>query len=145
VNAPTLFLETGCGTGGSLQLWRKYFGPHVQIIGIDVNPQCTAFEEDQIAVIAANGVYMVEDLHTAYWDEYGGGLHRAGSFIELCKTLLDELNAETSRGALPRTAFTRSTQSMNFYTSLAVFERGRVPAKQALIVPSPPDEPADLR
>ena len=27
--------------------------------------------------LSKNGVYMVEDLHTAYWDEYGGGLGRA--------------------------------------------------------------------
>ena len=30
------------------------------------------------------GIYMVEDLHTAYWEEYGGGLSRDGTFIEKC-------------------------------------------------------------
>src|SRR2546427_93714 len=48
-----------------------------------------------------NGVYMVEDLHTAYWDEYEGGLRKLSTFIELCKDLIDELNANHSRGALP--------------------------------------------
>jgi cephalosporin hydroxylase len=43
--------------------------------------------------IAKNGIYMVEDLHTAYWDEYEGGLHKPATFIELCKNLIDELNA----------------------------------------------------
>jgi hypothetical protein len=38
---------------------------------------------------------------------------------------LDELNADHTRGALPPTEFTRSTVSMHFYDSLAIFERGR--------------------
>ena len=29
--------------------------------------------------MSKNGAYMVEDLHTAYWDEYEGGHARAGS------------------------------------------------------------------
>jgi hypothetical protein len=72
-----------------------------------------------------NGVYLVEDLHTAYWDEFGGGLKREGTFIEVCKGLIDELNAEWTRDALPATEFTHSTLSMHFYDSMAVFERGR--------------------
>ncbi len=79
-----------------------------------------------------SGVYLVEDLHTAYWDEYEGGVGRKGSFIELCKHLLDELNADWSRGFLPPTEFTRMTLSMHFYDSMAVFERGRIPAKSSI-------------
>jgi len=41
-----------------------------------------------------NGIYMVEDLHTAYWEEYEGGLRKSSTFIELCKNLIDELNAD---------------------------------------------------
>jgi SAM-dependent methyltransferase len=86
---------------------------------------------------AANGVYMVEDLHTAYWDEFGGGLRRQGSFIEITKHLIDELNADHSRNALPPTPFTRATQSIHFYDSLIAFERGRTLAKSAPMVPPP--------
>jgi hypothetical protein len=67
---------------------------------------------------------MVEDLHTAYWDEFEGGLRKPSTFIELCKNLIDELNADHSRGALPPTEFTKSTLSMHFYDSVAVFELG---------------------
>ncbi|HET6183450.1 MAG TPA: hypothetical protein VFA03_07625 [Acetobacteraceae bacterium] len=78
-----------------------------------------------------NGAYLVEDLHACYWPEFGGGLRREGSFLELCKALLDELNADLSRGAVRPTDFTRSTLSMHFYDSLAVFERGRHLPKHA--------------
>jgi hypothetical protein len=77
------------------------------------------------------GIYMVEDLHTAYWQEFEGGLHRQDSFIEHCKGLIDELNADHTRAALPPTPFTRSTLSMHFYDSVVVFERGRHLRKHA--------------
>lgn len=34
------FLEIGVSEGGSLEVWRKYFGPGATIFGIDVNPHC---------------------------------------------------------------------------------------------------------
>jgi hypothetical protein len=170
VNRPLIFLEIGCGLGGSAQMWRRYFGTEALIVGIDMNPECRSFEEDQIRIrigsqsdtaflqqvldefgapdivlddgshrmsdvvetfrflyprMSPSGAYLVEDLHTAYWEEYGGGLKREGTFIELCKGLIDELNADWSRSALPPTEFTHSTASMHFYDSMAVFERGR--------------------
>jgi len=77
------------------------------------------------------GVYAVEDLHTAYWEEFGGGARREGSFIELSKSLVDELNADHARGQVPVTDFTKTTLSMHFYDSVVVFERGRHLKKHA--------------
>ncbi len=170
VNRPAFFLEIGAGRGGSAQMWKRYLGPHAQIVSIDINPECREFEEDQIAFrigsqsdlsflakvleefgtpnivlddgshqmsdvietfrflyprTASDGVYLVEDLHTAYWSEFGGGLKQEGSFIELAKELVDELNADWTRGELAPTGFTRSTLSMHFYDSMVIFERGR--------------------
>jgi SAM-dependent methyltransferase len=176
VNRPMVFVEIGCGEGGSLQLWKRYLGPFAQIVGIDIAPIAKTFEEEQIAVrigdqrdtgflrevldefsapdvvlddgshvmadvrasfeflyprVATGGVYVVEDLHTAYWDEFGGGLRRDGSFIELCKSLVDHLNADHVRGAMEPTEFTRTTLSMHFYDSVVAFERGRHVKKHA--------------
>src|SRR5690348_5206713 len=50
VGAPALFVEIGCGQGGSLQLWKRYLGPHAQIVGLDIREECTTYEEPQIAV-----------------------------------------------------------------------------------------------
>ena len=44
-------LEIGVFQGGSLQMWREYFGPGAQIVGIDVDPRCQQFEEAQISVM----------------------------------------------------------------------------------------------
>ena len=174
---PILFIEIGCGAGGSLSMWKRYFGPSAMIVGLDINPDCKAYEEDQIAVrigdqsdpafldrvleefgtpdivlddgshvmqhiqatfnhmyprVQKNAVYAVEDLHTAYWPDYGGGLHAPASFIERCKTLIDELNAGSSRNMAPVTPYTRETVSMHFYDSMVFFEKGRTPPPLSL-------------
>ncbi|NUO76846.1 hypothetical protein LVB77_15135 [Lysobacter sp. 5GHs7-4] len=88
-------------------------------------------------LLPKNGVYMVEDMHTAYWEEYGGGVGVPGSFIERCKGLIDSLNADHARGALPSDEFTRSTRSMHFYDSFVVFEKGATTGKHAPRVGKP--------
>jgi hypothetical protein len=43
VGKPIRFLEIGVFQGGSLRMWRDYFGPEATIFGIDINPDCAAF------------------------------------------------------------------------------------------------------
>jgi cephalosporin hydroxylase len=80
-----------------------------------------------------NGIYIVEDTHTCYMDEYGGGLKREGSFMEFVKQKLDEINAVYTRGALSVTEFTRSTDYIACYDSVIVFERRRQGKRQTVI------------
>ena len=165
---PVTMIEIGVASGGSLAMWRDYFGPQSRIIGIDVNPACKVNEADGIEIhigsqddtdlldrilalhpvidivlddgshmmrhqiatfqhlyprISPRGVYMVEDLHTSYWDDYEGGLRRPGTFIEFSKDLLDSLNAVHTRGSAPITDFTTSTFSISAYDSIIAFER----------------------
>lgn len=88
-----------------------------------------------------SGVYIVEDLHTAYWPEYGGGLRRGGTFIEVAKDLVDRLNAYHVREGLTPDRFTNGTWGMHFYDSVIVFERGRRPVVDAVVTGvSPPTE-----
>ncbi len=73
-----------------------------------------------------NGVYMVEDLHCAYWPKFGGSLEGPETFINIAKALIDRLNADHTRGAVAPDAFTRDTFSIAFYDSVVVFEKGRI-------------------
>jgi len=43
-------LEIGVSGGGSLQIWKKYFGDKANIYGVDVNEYCKNFEDDQIKI-----------------------------------------------------------------------------------------------
>lgn len=40
-----VFLEIGVFKGGSLLMWKDYFGPESKIIGIDIDPNCVAFND----------------------------------------------------------------------------------------------------
>lgn len=40
---PVKFLEIGVLAGGSMHMWREYFGPLATIFGIDINPECAEF------------------------------------------------------------------------------------------------------
>jgi len=82
-------------------------------------------------LMGKNGIYAIEDLHTCYWPEYGGGLHHPDSMIEKAKHLIDQLNADHARGAVAPNAFTKSTYSLCFYDSLLVIEKGNVWRKEA--------------
>lgn len=50
VGAPITLVEIGIFSGGSLQMWRTFFGPQVRIWGIDIEPACAAYATEGIEV-----------------------------------------------------------------------------------------------
>ena len=167
---PVNIVEFGVSQGGSIQMWKHYFGASANIFGIDINPNCKQFEEpgvnifigdqedrsflqsvagqipaidiliddgghtmrQQIATfeelfpcITPNGVYLIEDLHTSYWDRWGGGYRRQGSFIEYSKGFIDQINAWHSQQPkkFKISDFTKTAKSLHFYDSVLVIEK----------------------
>ena len=49
-NKKITFVEIGILDGGSLEIWKKYFGKNSRIIGIDNNPNCKKFENENFEV-----------------------------------------------------------------------------------------------
>ena len=45
---PVRILELGIYRGGSLQIWKTYFGECAVIHGVDINPACTQFAEERV-------------------------------------------------------------------------------------------------
>lgn len=45
---PVRILELGIYRGGSLQIWKTYFGERAVIHGVDSNPACTQFAEERV-------------------------------------------------------------------------------------------------
>ena len=178
VDKKPVILEIGVAGGGSLQMWKEYFGEGSKVIGIDIDPKCKQFESDNIEVfigsqddpnvinaitdkypsldivlddgshimrhmkksfellyekVSDNGVYMVEDTHTCYWERYEGGLRADNSFIEFAKSKIDEINAVHTRGKVPISLFTQGTDSVVFYDSVVVFEKRKQGTRQAPI------------
>ena len=58
------FVEVGIFNGGSLKIWKEYFGPDAKIIGIDINPECKKFEEDGIEIHIGN------QSDPKFWDKF---------------------------------------------------------------------------
>jgi len=170
---PVTVLEFGVSHGGSLQMWKKYFGRKARIIGVDIDPRCKELTEPQVEVIIGDqedrtflrslrdqigpidvviedgghtmtqqintfeeiwpgvrngGVFLIEDLHTSYWDNYGGGVRRPGTFIEYAKNLVDQMNAWHSRDKdlLAVDEYSKSIRGMHVYDSIVVFDKAKV-------------------
>ena len=43
-------VEFGVSHGGSLHLWKDYFGANAKVFAIDINPNCKELEEDGIKI-----------------------------------------------------------------------------------------------
>ena len=72
-----------------------------------------------------NGTFLIEDLHTSYCRDYGGGYKKKKSLIEFSKNYIDKLNAWYSENPkkLKVDEFTKTTHSMHYYNSILVFEK----------------------
>ena len=44
-------LEIGIYSGGSLNMWRDYFGPRARIYGVDIDPSCKSYERDEVKIL----------------------------------------------------------------------------------------------
>lgn len=49
-NKPIVILEIGVYQGGSLKMWRDYFGEEAKIFAIDINPLCKQFETENTKI-----------------------------------------------------------------------------------------------
>jgi GT2 family glycosyltransferase len=79
--------------------------------------------------LAAGGKYIVEDLHTSYFPDYGGGFRGSGTAIEFFKRLIEGLNLDHLGQALPeaeRALLARVNHeicAISFYDSVVVLEK----------------------
>lgn len=48
---PVTVVEFGVQHGGSLQMWRKYFGRRARIFGVDIDPRCAALADPGTEII----------------------------------------------------------------------------------------------
>jgi 23S rRNA U2552 (ribose-2'-O)-methylase RlmE/FtsJ len=50
-NKKITIVEIGVYQGGSLQMWRKYFGKEATIWGIDIDPRCKSLEDENTHIL----------------------------------------------------------------------------------------------
>ena len=54
IGKPITFIEVGVFNGGSLHMWREYFGEQARIIGVDFNPIARELEKDGFEIYIGN-------------------------------------------------------------------------------------------
>ena len=64
VGQPITFVEVGVLNGGSLFMWREYFGPQARIIGIDLNPEALRWEDDGFEI------YIGSQSSPLFWQKF---------------------------------------------------------------------------
>ncbi len=77
-------------------------------------------------LLKAGGTYVVENLRTAYWQDYKGGLKKEGTFIEHVKGLVDDVNGFHIREAHNPAAYNRWIKGIYITDSIAVVEKSDV-------------------
>jgi hypothetical protein len=170
-NRQVRFLEIGVSKGGSLQIWRKYFGEDAIIFGIDIDPECEKYNGlgGQVrigsqadgnfltSVIAEmggidivlddgshrmehivsslrilfpklnnSGIYLVEDLHTAYWSNFGGGFRNKNNFFNKIRDLTDDMHHWYHREDLKEKLISDSCSAIHIHDSIVVLEKNNV-------------------
>jgi hypothetical protein len=43
-------VEVGVYSGGSLEMWKKYFGPRCRIYGVDIREECKSYEDEVVKI-----------------------------------------------------------------------------------------------
>jgi hypothetical protein len=168
---PLRFLEIGVARGGSLAMWRRYFGPEAVIFGVDINPDCAQYngrdgqvrigsQDDadflqgvvremggvdvvlddgshQMAHIRASldilfpllemgGTYMIEDLHTAYWAKFGGGVTEPANFFNFIRAAVDDLHHWYHGGKLAHPEIAPFLTGLHIHDSIVVLDKAPV-------------------
>lgn len=63
-NRSITFVEIGVLGGGSLFMWRDYFGPNARIIGVDLNPNAKKWEAEGFEI------YIGSQSDSKFWDNF---------------------------------------------------------------------------
>lgn len=122
-NTPVKMLEIGVFKGGSLELWRNYFGHDATIFGIDINPSCANFVDapNQVRIGSQDDPNFLRSVV----QEMGGldivlddGSHRGNHIISSFRTLFPLLSDGGLYVMEAEFPGTRQNQSLSFVKRL---------------------------
>lgn len=90
--------------------------------------------ETLFPLLSEGGLYVVEDLHTAYLPSFGGGYRSRRSFIETAKDLVDDMHHWYQRRRASQPFAKDQIAAVHFYDSMIVFEKRKVEHPTSVLV-----------
>lgn len=92
------FVEIGIQGGGSLQMWREFFGPDMRIIGVDISPDCAQFAEGNTEVMIGDQgdpAFLKQLIHRAgpidlFLDDGGHTMQQQILTFDMCFPVMRE-------------------------------------------------------
>jgi hypothetical protein len=113
--------------------WDEFFRSNIEIdIFIDdgghtMKQQIVTFEK-VFPRLKLGGIFICEDTHTSYYEDFGGGLKEPNTFLEYAKDFVDILHydwkRETTTNLESKKRIVGNTLSgLYFYNSVVVFEK----------------------
>ena len=70
-NTKVTFVEIGIANGGSLKIWKNFFGKDSKIIGIDLNEKCKIFEDLGNDIHVEIGNQSSEEFWNKFFKKFG--------------------------------------------------------------------------
>jgi methyltransferase family protein len=64
VNRDVHILEIGVFGGGSLEMWRNYFGPNCHVYGVDIEPVCKTYEQERTKI------FIGDQADPSFWKSF---------------------------------------------------------------------------
>ena len=94
-----VILEIGVRSGGSLGLWRNYFGPKAIIIGVDIEQSCASLSKDGFEIYIGNQsdltlLQRILDQHLSIDIVIDDGSHITADMIKTFEFLYPRINKE---------------------------------------------------
>jgi hypothetical protein len=69
-------VEVGVYSGGSLPMWRDYFGPRARVYGVDIEPACKIYAAERI------DIFIGDQADRSFWREFSRQVPRVDILID---------------------------------------------------------------
>ena len=76
--------------------------------------------------LSEGGLYMIEDLHCAYWSDFGGGYQTRDSFMSDVKQIVDDMHHWYHTEGEKTAATAGHVAGLHVYDSIVVLEKRKV-------------------
>ena len=74
----------------------------------------------------SGGIYLIEDLHTAYWRGWGGGHPAASNFFDFVSELIDDMHHWYHLNGSTHPEISDFCPAIHIHDSITVLEKNRV-------------------